>query len=70
MQKGKEMTDKQIMDCEYLLKVGEMRTCKALNVSFYRDIICNQGDCIILELKQQLKAKEQECEELKGEHCE
>ncbi len=58
------MTDKQIIDCEYL-KIDEMRTCKALNISFYSDIICNEGDCIILKLKQQLKAKEQECEDLK-----
>ena len=34
------MTDKQILDCEYLIKINEMRTCKALNVSFYGDIIC------------------------------
>ena len=62
------MTDKQTIDCEYLLKVGEMQTCKALNVSFYHDIICNQGDCIILKLKQQIKAKEQEYEELQQYH--
>ena len=57
------MTNKQILDCEYLIKINEMRTCKALNVSFYGDIICR--DCIILKLKKQLKRKEQECEELK-----
>ena len=58
------MTDKQIIDCEYL-KIDEMRTCKAFDVNFYGDIICNEEDCIILNLKQQLKTKEQECEELK-----
>ena len=59
------MTDKQILDCEYLIKTNEMRTCKALNVSFYGDTICNKGDCIILKLKQKLKHKEQECERFK-----
>ena len=60
------MTDKQILDCEYLIKINEMRTCKALNVSFCGDTICNKGDCIILKLKKQLKAKEQKLEKIKN----
>lgn len=60
------MTNKQILDCEYLIKINEMRTCKALNVSFYGDTICNKGDCIILKLKKQLKAKEQKLEKIKN----
>ena len=59
------MTDKQILDCEYLIKINEMRTCKALNVSFYGDIICR--DCIILKLKKQLKRKEKENKALREE---
>lgn len=70
------MTDKQIIDCEYF-KTGEIKFCTALNISFYNDFICNKGDCIILKLKEQLKAKEQECERLEeelyywvnGEYC-
>lgn len=58
------MADKQIIDCEYS-NVDEMRTCKAFDVSVHGDIICKEEDCIILKLKQQLKAKEQECEELR-----
>ena len=58
------MTDKQIIDCEYL-ETGEIKFCNALNVSFYSDFLCNKGNCIILKLEQQLKAKEQECERLK-----
>ena len=58
------MTDKQIIDCEYL-ETGQIKFCNALNISFYNDFICNKGNCIILKVEEQLKAKEQECVKLK-----
>lgn len=55
----------EIENCEYSEMIMEEPVCNAFDVNRYGEIICSEESCIILKLKEQLQAKEQECEELK-----
>lgn len=54
----------EIVNCEYSKTIMDEPTCNAFNVNRYGEIICSEENCIILKLKEQLQAKEQECKEL------
>ena len=55
----------KIVNCEYSKTIMEEPTCNAFDVNRYGEIICSEENCIILKLKEQLQAKEQECEKYK-----
>ena len=55
----------EIVNCEYSKTIMDEPTCNAFDVNRYGEIICSEENCIILKLKEQLQAKEQECKELK-----
>lgn len=55
----------EIVNCEYSKTIMEEPTCNAFDVNRYGEIICSEENCIILKLKEQLQAKEQECKQLK-----
>nr|DAQ08488.1 MAG TPA: hypothetical protein [Caudoviricetes sp.] len=55
----------EIVNCEYSKTIMKEPVCNAFDVNRYGEIICSEENCIILKLKEQLQAKEQECEELK-----
>lgn len=56
----------EIVNCEYSKTIMEEPVCNAFDVNRYGEIICSEENCIILKLKEQLQAKEQECEQLKA----
>lgn len=56
----------EIVNCEYSKTIMDEPTCNAFDVNRYGEIICSEENCIILKLKEQLQAKEKECEELKA----
>ena len=56
----------EIENCEYSGIIMEEPVCNAFDVNRYGEIICSEESCIILKLKEQLQAKEQQCEELKA----
>lgn len=58
----------EIVNCEYSKTIMKEPVCNAFDVNRYGEIICSEENCIILKLKEQLQAKEQECEALKGEN--
>ena len=58
----------EITNCEYSKTIMKEPVCNAFDVNRYGEIICSEENCIILKLKEQLQAKEQECEALKGEN--
>lgn len=58
----------KIVNCEYSKIIMDEPTCNAFDVNRHGEIICSEENCIILKLKEQLQAKEQECEALKGEN--
>lgn len=55
----------EIVNCEYSKTIMDEPACNAFDVNRYGEIICSEESCIILKLKEQLQAKEQECEKLK-----
>lgn len=55
----------EIVNCQYSKTIMDEPTCNAFDVNRYGEIICSEENCIILKLKEQLQAKEQECEEFK-----
>ncbi len=55
----------EIVNCEYSKTIMDEPACNAFDVNRYGEIICSEENCIILKLKEQLQAKEQECKELK-----
>ena len=63
------MTKESIMiDCEYCIVLGNENKCKALQIETHTCLgITAKNKCPIYKIKQQLKAKEKECEELKKE---
>ena len=54
----------KIVNCEYSKIIIDEPTCNAFDVNRHGEIICSEENCIILKLKEQLQAKEQECKEL------
>ena len=56
----------EIVNCQYSKTIMDEPTCNAFDVNRYSEIICSEENCIILKLKEQLQAKEQECEQLKA----
>ena len=58
----------EIVNCQYSKTIMDEPTCNAFDVNRYGEIICSEENCIILKLKEQLQAKEQECEELKKKY--
>lgn len=58
----------EIVNCQYSKTIMDEPTCNAFDVNRYGEIICSEESCIILKLKEQLQAKEQECEKLKKKY--
>ncbi len=58
----------EIVNCQYSKTIMDEPTCNAFDVNRYGEIICSEENCIILKLKEQLQAKEQECEKLKKKY--
>lgn len=62
------MSENREIQCEYSTTRSNENKCKALELEFHNCLnILEQKKCPIYKLKQQLQAKEQECEELKDE---
>lgn len=60
------MNENREIQCEYSTTRSNENKCKALEIEFHNCLnILEQKKCPIYKLKQQLKSKEQECEELK-----
>lgn len=60
------MSENREIQCEYSTTRSNENKCKALELEFHNCLnILEQKKCPIYKLKQQLQAKEQECEELK-----
>lgn len=60
------MSENREIQCEYSTTRSNENKCKALEIEFHNCLnILEQKKCPIYKLKQQLKSKEQECEELK-----
>ena len=60
------MSKNREIQCEYSTTRSNENKCKALEIEFHNCLnILEQKKCPIYKLKQQLKSKEQECEELK-----
>lgn len=56
------------VNCEYSKTIMEEPVCNAFDVNRYGEIICSKDNCIILKLKEQLQAKEKECERLRKQY--
>lgn len=63
------MSENKEIKCEYCTVRSNENKCKALGIEFHNCLnILEQKKCSIYKIKQQLQAKEQECEKLKTQY--